>query len=86
MIEVADEGRRLIRVYANHPGADIGKKAPANRSGQPAANLRHLKPGQYRHFKAIPNARRLHRFRRTRSRPQCRARSKDGGVPAEMPR
>jgi hypothetical protein len=27
--------------------ADVGEKTPANRSGQPAANLRDLKPGQY---------------------------------------
>ena len=46
VVEVAREGRRIVRVEAGDPGADIGEEAPAHGGGQPVADLHDLKPRQ----------------------------------------
>jgi hypothetical protein len=54
MVEVAREGRRIARVEAGDPGADIGEETPAHGGGQPVADLHDLKSRQQRHAKTIP--------------------------------
>ena len=46
VVEVAREGRRIVRVDAGDPGADIGEETPAHGGGQPVADLNDLKPRQ----------------------------------------